>query len=42
MHINIRCHPSLSVLMGSTYVVADIVTPHNAVTKAKEKSNFSE
>lgn len=28
--------------MGSIYVVADIVTPHNAVTKAKEKSNFSE
>lgn len=30
------CRPSFSVLMESTYVVADTVAPNQAVTKAKE------
>lgn len=32
--------PIISALMGSTYVVADIVTPNHAETKAKAKSIF--
>lgn len=39
-HINILCHPPLSVLMCSTYIVAGIITPNHVVTKAKEESNF--